>query len=636
MKTLVVAEKPSVGKDIAHALKCGRKGDGFLYNDAYVISWAIGHLVTLYEPEDYDASLKRWDKRALPIKPDKIKLKPIAKTRSQLNVLKKLMNSSEIDNIVCATDSGREGELIFRYIYEIVGCKRPVRRLWISSMTEAAIMDGFANLKSGAEYDSLYDSAKCRSEADWLVGMNASRAFTLKYNVLLSIGRVQTPTLAIITERQKEINAFIPKDFWEVRATLCKFAQEETAVSYMGTWFDQKTEDTKLFDRARADEIAARTAHCHGVVESVESERKRVPPPKLYDLTELQRDSNRRFGFTAAQTLQAAQNLYEKYKLITYPRTDSRVISTDMVSKISPILEKINVEPLSRFVARLLALDKLPITKRIVDDSKVSDHHAIIPTPKIPNISSLPTNDAKVYDLVARRFVAVFYPPHVYDEVKVITAVGEDKFITKGKIEIDPGWTELYANNADDDEESVPKVERGDAVVAQSVDVLSKKTQPPKPFNDATLLSAMENAGRFVDNEELQEQLKESGLGTPATRAAIIERLLTVGYIIRKGKNLAPTEKGMKLIDAVPKELRSPEMTGKWEKGLGAIARAGMSPGRFMASINRYVDYLVKYADETPSNIVFPAAERPPAHRRGLRRGVGAKASSKRSSDIKS
>jgi DNA topoisomerase-3 len=447
---------------------------------------------------------------------------------------------------------------------------------------------------------------------------------------------VQTPTLAIITERQKEINAFIPKDYWEVQATFCKAAQEGEAKSYAGAWFDPKTEDTKLFDKAQAEEIAARTAHRQAVVESVKSERKRMPPPRLYDLTELQRDANRQFGFTAAQTLQAAQNLYEKHKLITYPRTDSRVISTDMVSKISPTLEKINVEPLSKFVARLLALDRLPITKRIADDSRVSDHHAIIPTPKTPNISSLPANDAKIYDLVARRFVAVFYPPYVYDAVKVITAVGDDKFVTKGKIEIDPGWTELYAklnaklhaNNAADNkdvdnkdvdnkdvankDESVPNVARGDIVTVKSADVLSKKTQPPKPFNEATLLSAMENAGRFVDNEELQEQLKESGLGTPATRAAIIERLLTVGYIIRKGKNLAPTEKGMKLIDAVPKELKSPETTGKWEKGLGAIARAGMSPERFMASINRYVDYLIKYADETPGDIVFPVAERSP------------------------
>jgi DNA topoisomerase-3 len=620
MKTLVVAEKPSVGRDIARALKCGQKGDGFLYNDEYVISWALGHLVTLCEPEDYDSSLKRWTKLALPIKPAKIKLKPITKTKSQLNVLKNLMNGKETGDIICATDSGREGELIFRYIYEIVKCRKPVRRLWISSMTDVAILDGFANLKDGEEYDNLYASARCRSEADWLVGINASRAFTLKYNVLLSIGRVQTPTLAIMTGRQKEINSFVPKDYQEVRATFCPIDRNEF---YRGMWFDPKTDDTKLFDRARADEIAARTANRQGVVQSVESERKRVPPPRLYDLTELQRDANRRFGFTAAQTLQSAQDLYEKHKLITYPRTDSRVISSDMAPKLLPTLRKINVKPFAEFVARVLALDKLPITKRIADDSKVSDHHAIIPTPKTPNMSALPVNDAKIYDLVARRFIAVFYPPHVYDAVKVITQVVNDKFITKGEVETDPGWTALYPKNADE-RESVPKVAKGEAVMSRDTEVLSKKTQPPKPYNEATLLSAMENAGRFVDDEELQEQLKESGLGTPATRAAIIERLITVGYISRRGKNLSPTEKGMKLIDAVPDELKSPETTGKWEKGLGAVARAGMSPERFMESINRYVDYLVKYAGETPSDIIFPAAERKTGRSRGAKRAAGA------------
>ncbi|MDR1914253.1 MAG: DNA topoisomerase III [Clostridiales bacterium] len=623
MKTLVVAEKPSVGRDIARVLKCAGKAEGFLYSDDYIVSWAIGHLVTLCEPEDYDPALKRWRMETLPIAPLDIQLKPIVKTKKQLTVLKKLMNGKEVDSIVCATDSGREGELIFRYIYQIVKCKKPVKRLWISSMTDSAILAGFSSLKDSREYDSLYASAKCRSEADWLVGMNASRAFTIKYRTLLTIGRVQTPTLAIMTARQKEIDRFVPKDYWEVAAYFCKdlltkdnFAGNNLppglnkSIYFTGTWFDPKTKDSKIFDKEKAENIAKSVRKKPGIVFDIQTERKKIPPGQLYDLTELQRDANKRFGFSAQKTLGIAQTLYEKRKLVTYPRTDSRCLSTDMIPKLEPTLKTLDIEPYKPFVAYVLALNELPITKRVVDNSKISDHHAIIPTGKKPNLQILAEDERKIYDLIARKFIAVFYPVYVYDIVKIISVAESENFLTKGNIIIQPGWTELFPQS--DSEDILPNVKKGDPLLVADAKSIAKKTQPPKPYTEATLLSAMENAGRFTDNEELAAQLKESGLGTPATRAAIIERLLTVGYIIRKGKNLTPTEKGMKLIDVVPSELKSPETTGKWEKGLSSIAKSNMIPEKFMSSIGRYVDYIIKFVRETECATEFPIEERKP------------------------
>ena len=603
-QTLVIAEKPSVARDIARILKCSAKGDGCLFSEQYIVSWAIGHLVTLAEPEDYSPLWKRWNMESLPIIPENIKLKPIAGTRKQLNILKKLMNSKEVNQIICATDSGREGELIFRYIYQINGCVKPVKRLWISSMTDAAINAGFASMKDGKEYDALYESARCRSEADWMVGMNASRAFTVKYGALLSVGRVQTPTLAIIAARQKEIDAFVPRDYWEVHA---EFADP----SYTGVWFDPQTKDSKIFEKEKAEDIAKKVRGKSGVVDDVTTERKRVPPPQLYDLTELQRDANKRFGFSAQKTLSIAQDLYEKRKMITYPRTDSRHLSDDMIPKLPSVLKRLDVDPYKPYVSYALGLPSLPVGKRLVDNAKITDHHAIIPSDTNPRLASLTPDELKIYDLIARRFIAAFYPAYVYDITSIISLVEGERFLTKGNTVAERGWMELYPQDLNDkDAPILPNVKKGDPIKVKSVQCPKKKTQPPKPYTDATLLSAMENAGRFVDNEELAEALKESGLGTPATRAAIIERLAEVGYITRKAKSLVPTEKGMKLIEAVPAELKSPETTGKWEKGLARVAKSGMDPDKFMASIKRYVIFLISSARASEKSIEFPAEDR--------------------------
>ncbi|MDD2502447.1 MAG: DNA topoisomerase III [Clostridia bacterium] len=608
-KILIIAEKPSVGRDIARVLKCSQKGDGFLYNDSHIVSWAIGHLVTLQEPAEYDMCYKKWSMETLPIVPDKMQLKVLPRTKKQFNILKKLMKDKDVSSLICATDSGREGELIFRYIYQMVTCKKPFQRLWISSMTDEAIQDGFARLKPGSDYDPLYESARCRSEADWLVGINGSRAFTIQYNNLLSIGRVQTPTLAILVARQKEIDAFIPQDYWEV---LCDFE------SYEGIWYKEKVSQTKLFKKEEAVAIANKVKKKTGQVLSVSKELKRQLFPQLYDLTELQRDANRRYGFSAQKTLKTAQQLYESRKLITYPRTDSRYLTSDLVSTLPGLLQNLDQVPYSEFVKPLLSPAKLPTGKRLVDDSKVSDHHAIIPT-KTKKRVDLPADEEKIYDLIVRRFLAVFYPPYEYEETQIHTEVEKETFYTKGIVEKSLGWKAVYQNRQEesqgvkgqdrkrkDENQPLPELEEGQTVTAENAKLVSKKTQPPKPYTEATLLSAMENAGRFVEDEELKEQLKNGGLGTPATRAAIIERLLQVAYISRKGKTLIPTEKGRSLIEVVPEELKSPETTGKWEKALGSIARGTMKPERFMGSIVRYVDYIVTEAKARRVNVVFP------------------------------
>lgn len=596
MKVLVIAEKPSVARDIAKVLKCSKKGDGYLYSEEYVVSWAIGHLVTLCEPEDYDEKYKKWKVENLPIIPENIKTKAISKTKQQLKVLKKLMTDKEINYLICATDSGREGELIFRYIYNLLKCKKPFKRLWISSMTDTAIKEGFANLKEGNEYDNLYLSAKCRSEADWLVGINASRAFTLKYNILLSIGRVQTPTLSIIVNRQKEINEFVPKDYWELEADF---------VNYKGIWTDLKNKDTKIFKKETAENILKAVTGFDGIVKSIENEEKRVPPPLLYDLTELQRECNKKFSFSANKTLSIAQDLYEKRKMITYPRTDSRYLSTDMTGKISNVLVKLkNTQEYIKYAEYVLSLEKLPINKRIIDNSKISDHHAIIPTDININVKLLSDDEYKVYDIIARRFLSVFYPYYIYNVTTIVTDIKENSFVTKGNTIKQLGFMELNKND-DKKDDILPNVSVNEAVKNNKVSLIQKKTKPPALYNEASLLSAMENAGRFVEDEELKEKLKESGLGTPATRAAIIERLINVGYITRKGKSLIPTDKGMKLIEVVPAELKSPETTGKWEKGLSSVAKGKMNEDKFMQSIKRYVNYLVDTSINTQNKVIF-------------------------------
>ena len=588
-KTLIIAEKPSVGRDIAKVLKCKSKGDGYLYSDEYIISWAVGHLVSLADPQDYDPSLKKWSLGSLPIIPSSFQLKPIQSSKKQLDVLKKLMASKEVDSLICATDSGREGELIFRYIYDYAKCRKPFRRLWISSMTDKAITEGFDKLKPGSEYDNLYRSAKCRSEADWLVGINASRAYTLRHNVLYSIGRVQTPTLAIIVARQKEIDAFVPKDYWEI------FVDFDI---YKAIWVDKDKKESKIFEKEKAQAIIDKIKGKNGRVDSIEKEDKKQLPWLLYDLTELQRDCNRKFGYTAKKTLSIAQDLYEKRKLITYPRTDSRYLTDDMKPKIRAVLQRLDFGEYKDYAQRLLDMEELPFSKRIFDNGKVSDHHAIIPTESKVNINTLSQDELNVYGLIARRFISVFYPPYLYSVTRIITIIEEENFLTKGTTINQLGFMELYKNDKDKEEGEedavLPELETGQEYPLSKSQLKQKKTQPPKTYTEATLLSAIENAGRFVEDETLKEQMKDSGLGTPATRAAIIERLLQVGYLERKGRTLIPTEKGIRLISIVPEQVKSPETTGKWEKGLSSIAKGKMDAGRFMGSIVRYVHFLVE------------------------------------------
>lgn len=605
-KVLVVAEKPSVARDIARVLGVKPIGDGAFIGERYVVTYALGHLLCLCNPEDIDEQYKSWSMKNLPIIPEKIPLKPIAQSRAQLKIIQKWMKDKEIESLICATDSGREGELIFRLIYEHAKCKKPFSRLWISSMTDEAIGEGLANLRPSKEYDNLFKSAKCRSESDWLVGMNASRAYSVTYHARLSVGRVQTPTLALMVERQKEIDDFVPEIYFELMATF--------DAGYDGIWRDEN-KNSRISQKEKADAIAKKIKGKTGNILSIERKRKKVLPPLLYDLTELQREANRRFGLSAKTTLQIAQALYERYKLTTYPRTDSRYLSHDLEPKLTGILQKIKGAPYTDLIAPLLE-KPLSVTSRIIDDSKVTDHHAIIPTGQTPR-GQLSEIEQKVFDLIVRRFIAVFYPEQVIDETEIITAVETETFYTKGKIEVSPGFMAVYRGVQDEKEEdekdeegALPPLTQGQAVCVDKTKVAKKETKPPKPYTEATLLTAMEHAGRQVEDEKLKEQMKERGLGTPATRAAIIERLLDVQYIVRQKKALLPTDKAMRLISILPKELTSAEMTAKWELALSRMAKGDMAEDKFMESIGRFVRFIVENAGQHRQNMVFEQEEK--------------------------
>ncbi len=594
-KELIIAEKPSVARDIAKVLKCNTRKDGYIEGENHVITWAVGHLITLSEPEDYDDKWSKWDYKTLPILPEEIRIKPYDKTKKQLQIIKRLIERTDVESLICATDSGREGELIFRYIYNYTQSDKSFKRLWISSMTDEAIQEGFDTLKDGTEYDNLYHSAKCRSESDWLVGINATRAYTTKNYVLLSVGRVQTPTLALIVNRYQEIENFKPQDYYEVQSDYGEFK---------GTWFDGKVSETKILKKEEAEAIAAKIVDQTGIVKRLTNKKNKQLPPLLYDLTELQRDGNRYYGFTAQTVLTIAQNLYEKRKLITYPRTDSRYLSDDMKSVVKSTMNKINVPPFDRAVGPVLEKG-LKFSKRIIDNKKVTDHHAIIPTNVRPNLKGISEDELKIYKLIVKRFIAVFMDPHLYNTAELVIEVSDETFVTKGKVITQSGWKKLYKSDKDKKDVELPDLKKGDEVTIIGSELLIKKTSPPKHYNEATLLSAMENAGRFVEEDELKEQLKESGFGTPATRAGIIERLIQVKYIQRKGKALYPTPKGIKLIAIVPDELKSPVTTGKWEKGLTKIAKGELEPDKFMSSIQRFVMYLVGSANKSSGKVVF-------------------------------
>jgi len=627
-KKLIVAEKPSVARDIARVLGVKGRGQGCLIGDEYIVTWAIGHLVSLCEPGETNPAWVKWRMADLPMLPERIPLKVLPATKDQFAVVKGLMVDGDVSGVICATDSAREGELIFRYIYQKAGCRKPVERLWISSMTDAAIRQGFAQLKPASHYDALYESARCRSEADWLVGMNASRAFSLAYDAHLSVGRVQTPTLNLIVRRDLEIENFVPVNYWEIHASFG---------DYEGAWVNPETRDTRCMDEARARAVRDAVAGKDGVVEESRVERKQVPPPQLYDLTSLQREANKRLGYSADKTLKLAQSLYETHKLITYPRTDSRYLPDDMRPKIAQTLRKLPAA-YQPFV-QADALNWELKSKRFYDNSKISDHHAIVPTEKTADSSALSRDEAMLFDMIARRLVAAHYPHYEYEAARVITAVGEHRFRSNGAMPLAEGWRALYrGDKAEEKEPPLPRLAVGDERRVSRATVKACKTKPPAPHTDASLLNLMENAGRDIEDETLREQMKSSGLGTPATRAATIERLIEVGYARRRGKAIVSTEKGRRLIAVVPEQIASAVTTGKWEKFLSDMAgqrdeaaRAAKS-ARFMDGIRRFSDFLVDAAKHGPEVRFEKEA---PARRRAPRKSSPRKPAGKRAAGKK-
>lgn len=598
MKTVIVAEKPSVARDIARVVGARTAGEGCLEGDSYVVTWALGHLVTLMEPDEIDARYKKWAMKDLPILPQEIPLKVLPKTKKQFAVLKRLLNAPTTGRVICATDAAREGELIFRYIYRMAGCKKPVWRLWISSMTDEAIREGMANLRPAGEYDALYESARCRAVADWLVGMNASRAFTLRYGALLPMGRVQTPTLALLVRRDREIAAFVPEDYWEVRADFGDFE---------ALYYDPEKKQSRAPTREMAEKIKRETAGREGVVVSSRREEKRVPPPRLFDLTSLQREANARFGFSAEKTLKIAQALYERHKVLTYPRTDSRALPAQMRAQVRATLEGLG-EPWSALVrdARM-RLDAAP--KRVYDDAKVSDHHAIIPTQRRPG--NLSEQEVKIYDLVARSLIAAHYPDYVYEAAALRVQAGQYEFRSTGALVREAGWKAVLSQADGRREQALPDVREGEKRLARKVSLAKKQTRPPVPLTDNTLLAQMENAGSDLEDEELRERMKGSGLGTPATRAAVIERLIKTGLAARKGKAIVSTQKGRNLIQVAPEQIASAATTGKWERALNAMAanrdaaQRQQKAERFLQGICRFSAYLVEAAKAAPAQVQF-------------------------------
>lgn len=593
-KILVLAEKPSVGRDIAGVLNCEKQGNGYLEGDKYIVTWALGHLVTLADPEVYDEKYKAWRIEDLPMLPERLKLVVIKESGRQFTIVKEQLSRKDVDEIVIATDAGREGELVARWILEKVNVRKRIKRLWISSVTDKAIKEGFSKLKDGREYENLYASAVARAEADWLVGINATRALTCRFNAQLSCGRVQTPTLAIIAKREEEIKNFKPKTYYGISAS---------ADGLKLVWQDSKTRDIKTFDKEKSDNVINSIKGKNAEVVELEKAHKKSFSPQLYDLTELQRDANRIFGYSAKETLSIMQKLYEQHKVLTYPRTDSRFISTDIVDTLKDRIKACGVGPYSRLTVKLMR-EPIKANKAFVDNSKVSDHHAIIPTEQSVNLSSLNDKERKIYDLVVKRFLAVLYPPFEYEQTTIKAKIGEEYFVAKGKVVLSQGWKEVYENNFDDEdskdelqEQLLPSLNKGDVLKINSVSQTKGETKPPAYFNEGTLLSAMENPAKYMDSSDkaLIKTLGETGgLGTVATRADIIEKLFNTFLIEKKGKDIFITSKGKQLLELVPEELKSPELTAQWETKLGAIAKGSLKKDVFINEMRDYAKEAVR------------------------------------------
>jgi DNA topoisomerase-3 len=591
-KQLILAEKPSVARDIARVMNCPQKGNGYFEGKEYIVTWALGHLVTLADPEAYGDRYKDWRLEDLPMLPSQLKLEVIKQSGKQFQAVKAQLQRQDVSEIVIATDAGREGELVARWILEKANVRKTIKRLWISSVTDKAIREGFARLRPGKDYDNLYACAAARAEADWLVGINATRALTCKYNAQLSCGRVQTPTLAMIAQREAEIQTFKPQPYYGISA----MAQGIHLV-----WQDSKSKELRIFDREKCDRLLEGLKGKDAQVAQVEKVRKKNGAPQLYDLTELQRDANKRFNYSAKETLSVMQRLYETHKVLTYPRTDSRYLSGDIVGTLPDRLKACSVGPYVKLAAK--AGKPIRATKAFVDDSKVSDHHAIIPTEQSVNLGELNDKERKIYDLVVRRFLAVLYPPFEYEQTIIRAKIGEENFIAKGKIVIHKGWKEVYENLAEDEEQEdlpeqlLPDVRQGDTLKVTAVSRTQGMTKPPSPFNEAGLLSAMENPVKYMKNapEALKKTIGEAGgLGTVATRADIIEKLFGSFLIEKKGKDIWITGKGKQLLELVPEELRSPELTAQWEQKLSAIAKGVLKKEDFVGEMVRYAQAVVK------------------------------------------
>lgn len=580
MKALVLAEKPSVAREIARVMGSREKHKNYFEGPKYVVTWALGHLVGLAEPEDYDHKYQTWALEDLPILPDKMKLKVLRETSHQFKTVQALLKRKDIGEMIVATDAAREGELLARWILNMAKWNKPFKRLWISSQTDKAIKEGFASLKPGSQFDRLYESARCRAEADWMVGLNVTRALTCKFNAQLSAGRVQTPTLGMIMEREKEITSFRSQEYDTISVDLGHFEASWRASGG----------DGRLFDKNQSEKLKQKLDGRTGKITSVKKSEKVEPHPLAYDLTELQRDANRRFGFSAKQTSNVLQKLYEQHKLVTYPRTDSRYLTSDMVSTLKERLESVAVGPYAG-LARPLLRKNLSPGKRVVDDSKVTDHHAIIPTEETVLLNKLSTDERKLYDLIVRRFISLFYPPAKYDAVTVTVQIEGETFSAKGTTVKDSGWREVYGGDYEDEGDDdhpdssgtgstgrlLPELSEGEKVTVRRCIVKSGRTQPPKRYNEAALLSQME----------------KHGLGTPATRADIIEKLVSSDTIERQGSALHPTGKGKQLIELVAPALRTPELTARWEADLERIAKGQGKSEPFLRGIRDMTKELV-------------------------------------------
>jgi DNA topoisomerase-3 len=631
-KTLVIAEKPSVGRDLARVLPGPfAKQEGWLEGPDYVITWAVGHLVQLAEPDEYEAKYKRWRMPDLPIVPSKFKLVVRdERSRKQMSVVTSQLGREDVEMVVNACDAGREGELIFAYLYEKAKAKKPVQRLWLNSMTTAAMKSAFESLRPAEDYALLEQAARSRSEADWIVGMNATRAASIRlkssFDGAVSLGRVQTPTLAIVARREEEIKAFVPEPYWLVDATFDAGPLDDDQRVYEGRF--HMGAKPRLATEAEALAIVEACQGKPGTITKLDKKEQRERAPMLYDLTSLQREANTRYGFSARRTLAAAQRLYEEHKALTYPRTNSRYLTTDMVEEIKPTAELVGGQKeYAKAAAYVTGLDVLPLA-RVVNNEKVTDHHAIIPTKAEHAVDRMGDDDKRVYDMVVRRFLAVFHPEAVFENTRIETTVlpagagadaGGSVFRTRGKLLLVPGWRGVYGqmpseakSAAEEDEgtdQQLPKLEHGEQV--QTVEIASdrKETKPPRRYSDASLLGAMETAGKLVDDEETREAMKDSGIGTPATRAAIIERLIQVGYIEREARSLVATDKGLNVIRLLGEHaLTSPDMTGQWEHRLDKIERGEDSRAKFMSDIAGFAEMTVKELDEKLKDVRIPRA----------------------------